>query len=409
MFERRIPEWLRHAPAPSVQGFATLQGFEAITRGLLISVFPVAMYHALGDAVLVSQIYFLIGIVSLLTGLSVPILTRYIPRRIVYSAGALLYAVGAGLASLGQPWSVPAAVALYSMATVTTFVCFNAYVLDYISRIELGRCETLRMFYSAFGWTAGPLAGVALYHVWAPLPFLISGASSLTMLCVFLYMRMGNGKLITRARAPAPNPLAFLGRFFAQPRLVAGWLFAVIRSCGWWAYVVYLPIFAVESGLGSTIGGVLLSVTNGSLFLAPLMLKWMQARSVRTAVRTGFLAAACLFLAGGLLAQIPALTLAALFCGSFFLILLDISAGLPFLMAVKPSERTEMSAIYSSFRDVSGIFTPGAAWLVLLVAPVSGIFPATAAALFGAFLLAGRLHPRLGRARAAPAPHRAPA
>ena len=122
MFERRIPEWLRHAPAPSVQGFATLQGFEAITRGLLISVFPVAMYHALGDAVLVSQIYFLIGIVSLLTGLSVPILTRYIPRRVVYSAGALLYAAGAGLASLGQPWSVPAAVALYSMATVTTFV-----------------------------------------------------------------------------------------------------------------------------------------------------------------------------------------------------------------------------------------------------------------------------------------------
>ena len=31
---------------------------------------------------------------------------------------------------------------------------------------------------------------------------------------------------------------------------------------------------------------------------------------------------------------------------------------MPFLMAVKPSERTEMSAVYSSFRDVSGILTP---------------------------------------------------
>ena len=30
------------------------------------------------------------------------------------------------------------------------------------------------------------------------------------------------------------NPLAFLDRFFRQPRLIAGWLFAVIRSCGWW-------------------------------------------------------------------------------------------------------------------------------------------------------------------------------
>lgn len=203
---------------------------------------------------------------------------------------------------------------------------------------------------------------------------------------------------------PPPNPLAFLGRFFVQPRLVAGWLFAVIRSCGWWAYVVYLPIFAVENGLGTGLGGLLLSITNGALFLSPLMLRWMQARSVRHAVRMGFSVSALLFLLGGLSAHIPPLTAALLFVGSLFLILLDISAGLPFLMAVKPSERTEMSAIYSSFRDVSGILTPGAAWAVLLFAPVSGIFTAAAAALFSAFLVAGRLHPRLGTHRIAPQP-----
>ena len=33
MFERRIPEWLRHAPTPSVRGFATLAGTEAMARG----------------------------------------------------------------------------------------------------------------------------------------------------------------------------------------------------------------------------------------------------------------------------------------------------------------------------------------------------------------------------------------
>ena len=401
MFERRIPEWLRHAPAPSVRGFALLAGFEAVTRGLLISVFPVAMYHALGDARLVSQIYFCIGVLSLVTGLLVPFAGRFVARRHIYATGALLYVAGAALASLDTAWSIPAAVALYSMATVVTFVCFNAYVLDYIARIELGRSETLRMFYSALGWTVGPLTGVALYRLWAPLPFILSGASALCMLAAFLYMRLGNGKLITRARAPAPNPLAFIPRFIAQPRLVAGWLFAVIRSCGWWAYVVYLPIFAVEVGLGDHIGGTLLSITNGALFLSPVMLRWMQARSVRHAVRTGFAAAALLFFAAGVSAQLPPLTAALLFAGSFFLILLDVSAGLPFLMAVKPSERTEMSAIYSSFRDVSGILTPGAAWAVLLVAPVSGIFTASAVALFGAFLIAGRLHPRLGARRQA--------
>ena len=37
------------------------------------------------------------------------------------------------------------------------------------------------------------------------------------------------------------------------------------------------------------------------------------------------------------------------------------TGGLPFLLAVKPLQRTEMSAIYSSFRDVSGMVTPGVA------------------------------------------------
>jgi hypothetical protein len=65
-------------------------------------------------------------------------------------------------------------------------------------------------------------------------------------------------------------------------------------------------------------------------------------------------------------------------------------------LAIKPSERTEMSAIYASYRDVSGILTPGAAWLVLLGGPVAMVFAASGTALFGAWWMAGKLHPRLG-------------
>jgi uncharacterized membrane protein SpoIIM required for sporulation len=68
-------------------------------------------------------------------------------------------------------------------------------------------------------------------------------------------------------------------------------------------------------------------------------------------------------------------------------------------MSVKPSERTEMAAVYSSFRDVSSIMTPGVAWLVLLVAPLPGIFIACAAGMGLAWATAGRMHRRLGGAR----------
>ena len=65
---------------------------------------------------------------------------------------------------------------------------------------------------------------------------------------IFLVMRLGNGKLISKSQRPPANPFAYFGRFFAQPRLVTGWIFAVVRSCGWWVYVVYLPIYAVQNG-----------------------------------------------------------------------------------------------------------------------------------------------------------------
>ena len=129
------------------------------------------------------------------------------------------------------------------------------------------------------------------------------------------------------------------------------------------------------------------------------MLRWMRKRSIRKAVRTGFLMSGLLFAGAGAVSGLPWLAVLSLVAGSFFLILLDMSAGLPFLMAVKPSERTEMSAIYSSYRDVSGILTPGAAWLVLLAAPLSGIFVAGGTGLLAMWALSGTLHPRLGQAR----------
>jgi ACDE family multidrug resistance protein len=348
MHERRIPEWLRHAPTPSVRGFAVLAGTEAIARGILVSVFPLMMYRALGDAAAVSKIYFAVGLVSLLVGLLVPYVIRVIPRRWVYAIGTTMFSAGALLAMLETPNLVVAGLALTTVATVTTFVCFNAYVLDYIAKIELGQLETSRLFYSALGWTVGPALGVYLFSWWAPAPFLIAAVSAFVMLLTFLIMRLGNGKLITKSRKAPANPFAFFQRFFAQPRLITGWLFAVIRSCGWWVYVVYLPIYAVQNGLGEQLGGIALSVSNAALFLTPLMLRFMQRKSVRSAVRIGFLMSGLLFALAGLPLGVPTVAVVCLMMGSFFLILLDVAAGLPFLLAVKPSERTEMSCVDGS-------------------------------------------------------------
>ena len=142
MLSRNIPEFLRHAPTPGVKGFAVLAGIEASLRGTLVSVWPLVMYQAMDeDAARVSLVYFLAGIASLTWGLMVPWLNRHVPRRWVYTAGASLYVIGALLAIRGGA-AAPFAMVLANFATVTVFVCTNAYVMDFIARHDLGRVET---------------------------------------------------------------------------------------------------------------------------------------------------------------------------------------------------------------------------------------------------------------------------
>jgi MFS family permease len=396
MFQRRIPEWLRHAPSPSVRGFALLAGIESATRGILTSVFPIVMYKTFGNAETVSEVYFLIGVLSFVAALLTPWVSRYVPRRWLFTTGAVGMMVGGSCAATGSLLLVPAGLAMNTVSTVIISICFNSYVMDYIERSALGDSETLRLFYSGAAWTVGPFLGIWLMEHWAPAPFFLSILAAFFLLTTFWVMRLGNGKVIRRALAPTPNPLAFMPRFLAQPRLIAGWSFAVLRSCGWWVYVVYLPIYAVESGLSQQLGGLVLSITNGFLFLTPFMLRWMRRKNVRYAVQVGFCGASLAFFMAVPFAALPQVAIAFLMLGAFFLIVLDMCGGLPFLMSVKPSERTEMSAIYSTFRDVSGVLTPGVARLVLIVAPLPAVFAATAVGLAIGALIAGRLHPRLG-------------
>jgi MFS family permease len=384
-----------------VENFALLAGIEATVRGVLISAMPLVVYEGLGSAEATSSAYFWAGIVALVWGLLVPWFTRHVPRRWMYTAGCLLYLVGMGLAVVGTPVTVPLAVMCLASATATTFVCFNAYVLDYIDRTDLGRSQSTQMVYAAGPWAIGPMTGVWLHDWWAPAPFLLAGSVAVLLLIVFWVLRLGNGKQIQRAKGPALNPLAYLGRFFRQPRLIAGWMFAVMRSCGWWVYVVYLPIFCIENGLGDKVGGVALSISNALLFISPMMLRYARRTSVRRAVRMAFGLCGFCFLVSGAFAPLPWVTVLAMMGASVFLVLLDVVGGLPFLMAVKPSERTEMSAVYSSFRDVSGIVTPAAAWVVLVPfgAPLAAFFAVTGVGMVGAFTVASRLHPRLGTVR----------
>ena len=385
----------RRPERPGVRAFAFISAFDAIVRGTMLSVYPLLMYRAWSSAVVVSQWYFAIGVVSLLTALSVPALARQLPRRWVYAMGVCFYLLAAVFGIIGGK-ATTVALLCHAVAAANVFVCFNAYVLDNIPKADFGQLESLRLLYGGIGWTVGPFLGVWLLPVWHGAPFVIVAVAALTMLAAFWWTGVANSRVTAAGAQASPNPLAYLGRFLAQPRLVAGWYFALMRSCGWWVFVVYVGIYAVQNGLGDQVGGTVTSAVSLGTFFAPLMLGWMQRHSVRHAVRTGFLMSGLCMALSAVVSPWPWATVLLVFVGACFLVLLDICGGLPFMMSVKPSQRTEMSAVYSTFRDVSGIVGPAIAWLVLQFSPVAGVFAAAGLALLGAWMVAGKLHPQLG-------------
>ncbi|MFT6704113.1 MAG: ACDE family multidrug resistance protein [Gammaproteobacteria bacterium] len=392
-----MPDLLRHAPVPGVRSFAVLAGIESAARAIMVSVFPIAMYNTFRDPEKISEIYLLIGIFSFITSLFVPWVSRFLPRRKLYTLGVLSLIAGTACSLIGGPLLLPLGLSVTALAVVTITICFNAYVMDFVARASLDEAETRRLQYSGGAWTLGPFLGIWLYQWWQPAPFIISLCASILLLIVFWIYRLGDGKTIVKAKAKPANPLAFLPSFFKQPRLIIGWTFAVVRSCGWWVYVVYLPIYAVENGLSEQIGGLFLSCSNALLFLVPFLLRWLNGR-VRYGVAIGFIFSGLAFIAAALLASYQVnYTLCLLFIGSAFLILLDMCGGLPFLMAVKPSERTEMSAVYSTYRDVSNVIGPGIARITLVFLPLSAVFAVFGAGLLATAFLAKTLHPRLGK------------
>lgn len=384
-----------------VRQFALLAALEATSRSVLISVYPILMYRSLGDAKTVSEVYFAIGVTALAAALMTPWIGRFVPRRFLYTgAGALMFAASmVGL--FGGLAFIPFAVAMNAVALVVLTINLSAYLMDFIERTAMGRNEAMRLVYSGLPWSVGPYLGVWLMDRHPTAPFLLSAAAGAAQMAWFWYLRLGDGKVIAKATKPPANPFAFLPRFFRQPLLVAGWTFAVMRSVGWAIFMIYLPIFAVEAGMDASIGGLSMSIANAFLFLTPVVMRLLNATNVRIMIAGGFAGAGILFVAATIATPAPPLAVMLLVAATIFLVSLDVTGGLPLLMSVKPSERAEAAAVYATFRDVSAVISPGFARIILAFGPLPAVFGACGAALIGCALLARRLHPRLGRKRAA--------
>jgi MFS family permease len=144
-------------------------------------------------------------------------------------------------------------------------------------------------------------------------------------------------------------------------------------------YFVYAPIYVVESGLGEIWAGAIVSLGTATFFLVPLWNRIGRCYGLRVLLVGGYVGTGGLTITVALLQGqigVVALVLSAVAAGA-----IDAAGNVPFLRAVHPHERPEMTTVYNTFRGVSQAVPPGIFTVLLKIFELPAVFLAGGAAM----------------------------
>jgi MFS family permease len=317
-----------------------------------------------------------VSLAVLVSTLMLPVMFRYVPRRWIYTAGV----AGLALASLafathGLPGQV-GGMYLRNVGAATLNIALALYILDHIRKADLVRSEPLRLTFSTVSWTVGPFLGVWLYENYGPwAPQLLCIAACCLLVAFFWYLRLHDHPIIRAARSTPQNPLANVGRFVSQPRLRLAWLIAFGRSCFWATFFVYGSLLMIEGNLGKEASGILISLSQVTLFFAYLAGRVSERIGVRKVIAGAFAVAAIAMIGAGHAGTAqPVLAAILLLIGATANSVLDGVGGIPYLRSVRAHERPQMTGVYRSYIDLSDLLPSLIYSFVLLAFPLGSVF-----------------------------------
>ena len=206
----------------------------------------------------------------------------------------------------------------------------------------------------------GPALGVYLGTQGADwLPYSVAAIFSLVQLVFFLLMRLQEprGEMVDVVQSA--SPLRFIRRYFKQPRLVLAWLLSVTRA-GWWGLFYNIaPIYLVANGVGAETIGVITSIGSAGM-LTVIFWGWVGRQ---IGIRALFMPA---YATAGTLTILVTATNGYPLVGAILLIMaaaatsvIDSCGNLAFLRAVRPWERSEMTTVFATYRDISRVASQG--------------------------------------------------
>jgi MFS family permease len=372
-------------------GLILLFALSIAARALLLTVTPLQALATLGSEELVNLVYVGASLASVLLTLSLPAIYARLSRGLVFVAGTLLMVVAPLLIALDHPVTLVVGLAAQLCSVALIEISLNLYVLDHVERKNLSRFEPTRMAFSATAWTAGPWLGIKAAEILPALPFYLASGVALLLLLSFLWLRP-----VVRARAVSVNLFANVGSFVRQPRLRLAWALAFARSTWWVLFFVNGPIYLVEGlGFGDDTAAALSSLVMAATFLVPLW-GWIGRRiGMRRLLWIGYGLSGVITLSLAVLGQPAWLAAALLVLAGIATSLIDGVGNAPFLRAVKPLQRSRMTAVFMTYRDASQLIPPAIFSGLLAVFSFGALFAVVGALMLGMNLLVRHIPRRM--------------
>lgn len=395
MFDRR-PAALLVVSGTAGESFARLNALEGIARSLLIGVIPLLALEALGSKERVTQAYLFASVLTLAITLNFASLERWLQRRWVVTLGAACTLVAVTIFLFGGGMVVAVAIGLQQAAASLFSVCLSLYIMDYIGKQELIFTETRRLLYAGMVWMIGPTLGLWLWKdfvAWSP--FLLTLAAASAMLAYFWYLRLGQHGAIRPAKSHPRSLLQIIPRYFEQRALRIAYWITLTRSIFWVSLFIYGPIYVVEAQLPTWVAGALLSLASALLLISPMIRRVATRVGTRPTIVCALLLTGASMLALFVVGEARPIGLVFWITASLGGVTLDVLGNIPFMRMVKPRERTEMTMIFSTWREGSQLLTPLLVSLLLLVAPFEYFYVLLAGLLFAAGATATFLPRRL--------------
>ena len=379
MKSSRFAVWVASHATQGINSIALLFALATIARALLVTLIPLRALDHFGSAQSVSVLYLCVSIAALAGNLCVPVLIQLMRRRWVLFLGLGMQVVGAPLLSAeSTPWFV-AGMVVQALGVAASELTLNVFLLDHVPRRDLARVEPLRLFYAGIGWTLGPWLGVYLWEHIAWLPFASAAAGAVLVGIYFWWL--GFIDLPKKTYERPSNPLRYLPRFFAQPRLVLAWCLAFGRSSWWVVFYIYGPIYLIQIGTEASTTAAIASLANAGIFLVKIWGRVGRRYGLRRLLFWGYGLTCALSLVVTVLPGVPWIIGAALLAATLGASVIDGAGNVPFLRAVHSYERPEMTSVFMTYRDTAQLIPPAIFSLLLRVIALPHVFAVSAAGL----------------------------